>query len=166
MCPRNSTSKIQFLKFSTPRNEINSTCQFLFVPIFDVNISTCSSKSLVASFVVFLLCNYQKDEHILKTLIQKNVLPTDPTKNVRLTIYKKKFKSSNLIISKNTSPSTELFEKTNILYMFKCPLGDCVSKENNAYVGLTTTTLSRRLTIYLNDSNSIALHLKTNLEKF
>ena len=44
--------------------------------------------------------------------------------------------------------------------MLKCPLGDCVSKENNAYVGLTTTTLSRQLTIHLNDSNSIALHLK------
>ena len=45
--------------------------------------------------------------------------------------------------------------------MFQCPLGDCVSKENNVYVGLTITTLSRRLTIYLNDSSSIALHLKT-----
>ena len=46
--------------------------------------------------------------------------------------------------------------------MFKCPLGDCVSKENNAYVGLTTTTLSRRLTMHLNDSSYIALHLKTD----
>ena len=44
--------------------------------------------------------------------------------------------------------------------MFKCPLGDCVSKENN--VGLTTTTFSRRLTMHLNDSSSIALHLKTH----
>ena len=35
-----------------------------------------------------------------------------------------------------------------------------VSKENSAYVGLTTTTLSRRLTMYINDSSSIALHLK------
>ena len=41
------------------------------------------------------------------------------------------------------------------------PFIDCVSKENNAYVGLTTTTLSRRLTMHLNDSSSIALHLET-----
>ena len=41
--------------------------------------------------------------------------------------------------------------------MFKCPLGDCVPKENNAYVGLTTTTLSRQLTMHLNDSSSIIL---------
>ena len=45
--------------------------------------------------------------------------------------------------------------------MFICPLGDCVSNENNAYVGLTPTTLSRRLTMHLNDSSSIDLHLKT-----
>ena len=36
------------------------------------------------------------------------------------------------------------------------------SKENSAYVGLTTTTLSRRLTIHLNDSSSIVFHLKNN----
>ena len=35
-------------------------------------------------------------------------------------------------------------------------------KENNMYVGLTTTTLSRWLTMHLNDSSSIALHLKTH----
>ena len=46
--------------------------------------------------------------------------------------------------------------------MFKYPLGDMVSKENSAYVCLTSTTLSRRLTMHLNDSNSIALHLKTH----
>ena len=46
--------------------------------------------------------------------------------------------------------------------MFKCPLGDCISKENSAYVGLTTTTLSRRLTMHLKDSSSIALHLKSH----
>ena len=46
--------------------------------------------------------------------------------------------------------------------MFKYPLGDCVSNENNTYVGLTTTTLSRHLTVYRNDSRSIALHIKTH----
>ena len=98
---------------------------------------------------------------MLKTLIQKNVLSTDPTKKVRLIIYYNKFKTSNLIISNNTSLSTELLDRTNIRYVFKCHLGDCLSKENNANVGLTTTTLSRRLTMHLHDSNSIALHLKT-----
>ena len=46
--------------------------------------------------------------------------------------------------------------------MFKCPLGDCVSKTNSAYVGFTITTLSRQLTMHLNDSSSKVLHLKNH----
>ena len=97
-----------------------------------------------------------------KNLIQKNVLPTDPTKRVWLIIYYNKFKTSNVIISNNTSLSTELLDRTNVLNMFKCPLGDCVFKENSAYIGLTTATLSRRLTMHLYDSSSITLHLKND----
>ena len=63
-------------------------------------------------------------------------------------------------MSNNTSPTTELLDMTNVVYMFKCHLGDSVSKENIVHFGLTTTTLSRRLKMHLNDSSSIALHLK------
>ena len=62
--------------------------------------------------------NYKIDEHIFKKKnILENVFLTDPTKKVRLIIYYNKFKASNLIIS-------EFLERTNILYMFKCPMGD------------------------------------------
>ena len=88
-------------------------------------------------------------------------LPMQPKKG-RLIIYYNKFKTSNQIIFNNTSFSTELLDWTNVAYMFKRPLGDCVVKENNVYIGLTTTTLSRRLTMHLNDSSSIDLHLKTH----
>ena len=37
---------------------------------------------------------------------------------------------------------------------------DCISENNNIYIGLTSTTLSRRLTIHLSDTSSIAQHLK------
>ena len=92
-------------------------------------------------------CNYKIDEYILKKPYpkKKNVLPTDPTKKVRLIIYYNKFKTSKLIISNNTSRSTELLDNTNVV------------KENNAYVGLTSTTLSRRLTMHLNDSSFYSL---------
>ena len=39
-------------------------------------------------------------------------------------------------------------------------LEDCISDINNIYVGLTSTTLSRRLTMHLSDTSSIAQHLK------
>ena len=70
-------------------------------------------------------------------------------KKVRLILYYKKFKTSSLIISNNTPSSTGLLDRTKVVYLLKCPLGDCVSKENSAYVGLTTTTFSRWLTMHL-----------------
>ena len=51
-------------------------------------------------------------------------------------------------------------QKTNVVYQFKCLLGDCISENNNIYAGLTSTTLSRRLTMHLSDTSSIAQHLK------
>ena len=38
-------------------------------------------------------------------------------------------------------------------------------KENSVYVSLTTTTLSRRLTMHLNDSSSITFHLNHSIPK-
>ena len=109
----------------------------------------------------------------MKTLIHKNILPTDPNKKIKLIIYYNKFKSSNLVIRNNSSPSIgALQKKNNVIYKFKCPLGNCISDNNNIYVGLTLTTLSRRLTMHLSDTSSIAQHLKKhsfqqhNYEKF
>ena len=56
----------------------------------------------------------------------KNVLLTYPTEKVRHIIYYNKFKTSNLSISNNTPRSSKLLDETNIVYMFKCPVGDCV----------------------------------------
>ena len=36
-----------------------------------------------------------------------------------------------------------------------------ITQNNNIYVGLTSTTLSRRLTMHLSDISSIVQHLKT-----
>ena len=96
----------------------------------------------------------------VKTLIHKNILPTDPNKKIKLIIYYNKFKTSNLVIRNNSSPSIGVLQKTNVIYKFKCPLGDCISDNNNIYVGLTSTTLSRRLTMHLSDTSSIDQHLK------
>ena len=79
---------------------------------------------------------------------------------IKLVIYYNKFKTSNLVIRNNSSPSIEVLQKTNVIYKFKCPLGDRISDNNNIYVGLTSTTLSRRLTMHLSDTSSIAQHLK------
>ena len=73
--------------------------------------------------------NNKLDENILKTLIQRNILLTDPNEKLKLIIYHNKFKTSNLVINNNSSPSIRVLEKTNIIYQFKCSLGDCISEK-------------------------------------
>ena len=40
--------------------------------------------------------SYKSDENILKSLIERNILLTDPDKKIKLIIYYNKFKTSNL----------------------------------------------------------------------
>ena len=58
--------------------------------------------------------NYKSDEKILKTLIHKNILPTDPNKKIKLIIYYNKFKTSNLVIRNNSSPSIGVLQKPKL----------------------------------------------------
>ena len=48
--------------------------------------------------------NNKSDEKIFKTLIHRNILPTDPNKKLKLTTYYDKFKTSNLVIKNNSLP--------------------------------------------------------------
>ena len=116
--------------------------------------------------------NYKSDEKIFKTLIQRNILPTDPKK--KKLMYYNKFKTSNLVIKNNSSPLIGVLQKkkkkkkkkkSNIIYQFKCSLGESISENNNIYVNLTSTTLSRQLTMHLSDTSSIAQHLEKKKNK-
>ena len=111
--------------------------------------------------------NYIVDEQIkrmIKNVNQQNKQCTTPSsqqtyiklfyRNQMHYNYKsdEKFKTSNLVIRNNSSPSIGVLQKTNVIY--KCPLGDCISdNNNNIYVGLTSTTLSRRLAMHLSDTS-------------
>ena len=97
--------------------------------------------------------NYELDENILKTLIKRHMLPTDLNEKIKLIIFNNKFKTPN----KNSYHSIRILKKTNVIYQFKCSLGDSISEKNNIYVGLISTTLSRRFTMY---TSSKAQHLK------
>ena len=55
--------------------------------------------------------NYKSDEKILKTLIHRNILTTDPNKKIKLIIYYNRFETSNLVIINNSSPSIRVLQK-------------------------------------------------------
>ena len=51
---------------------------------------------------------------ILKTLIHRNILPTDPNKKIKLIICYNKFKTANLVIRNNSSSSIGLSQKLKL----------------------------------------------------
>ena len=59
---------------------------------------------------------------------------------------------------KNNLQDVPTLKATNVVYAFKCPLGDCKLQNNARYIGQTTTTLSRRLTMHL-QAGAISKHM-------
>ena len=73
-----------------------------------------SQQTFIQFFYNEMHYNYKSDEKILKILIQRNILPTDPYKIIKLIIYYDKFKTSNLFSKDNSSWS---FAKKPTLYI-------------------------------------------------
>ena len=49
----------------------------------------------------------------------------------------------------NQAPPSPALQQTNLIYEYKCTKDDCEHLPQVSYVGLTTTTLSRRITMHL-----------------
>ena len=94
---------------------------------------------------------YKSDEKAIRNIVNQNCIPTNPNHHIKLIIYCKTPKVAQLIMKNNLSGEKSLLKMTNIVYEFKCPIGDCAHRPNNSYIGHTTTTLSRRMTMHLQD---------------
>ena len=102
--------------------------------------------------------NYQTEERIIKELIYNNTDKTDNGKKLKLIIYYKNMKTSNFVMRNNLQPPPKVIQQTNVVYSFKCPILQCQAKQpTETYIGMTQTSVSRRLTMHL-QSGSILQH--------
>ena len=53
------------------------------------------------------------------------------------------------VMKNNLSCDKSPLKQSNVIYKYKCTLGDCALRPSSNYIGLTTTTLSRRITMHL-----------------
>ena len=67
-------------------------------------------------------------------------------------------------MNNNPSRDTSLLKQTNVIYSYKCTIGDCALRSNCKYIGLTTTSLSRRITMHLQNGGP-KTHTETNHEQ-
>lgn len=103
---------------------------------------------------------YKADEKSVRGIIARNCIPSDPQRSLKLIIYYRSPRTSNLVMINNLSKDTSILKAKNVVYEFKCPIGDCARRSNSTYIGYTTTSLSRRLTMHL-QTGAPKQHIKT-----
>jgi hypothetical protein len=92
---------------------------------------------------------YKVDERVLQSIIHNNTKSTTDNGKIKLLIYYKNKKIQNLLMNNNPCKKSGLLQETNVVYKFSCNKEGCRLLQNINYIGLTSTTLSRRLTCHL-----------------
>ena len=101
---------------------------------------------------------YKTDERVLQDIVKQNVSCSNPNDTIKLVIHCKNKNVSNQIMKNNISQNPNPSQHSNVGYEFSCPNEGCKLRNMN-YIGMTTTTLSRRLTMHL-QSGSIKDHMR------
>ena len=92
---------------------------------------------------------YKNDERALKAIIRRNISVIDPREALKLIIYYQNPSTQSLVLRNNMSNDPSMLKKSNVVYHYTCKKGDCALHNNSGYIGHTTTTLSRRITMHL-----------------
>ena len=108
---------------------------------------------------------YKGEERVMKNIIKSHVKCVDPSKTLNIIIYYNTTKTSSLVMINNTHNKKQRMKKngylqrTNVIYQYDCPEDGCRRLNTGKYIGATTTTLSRRLTMHLQEG-AIQKHAK------
>ena len=92
--------------------------------------------------------NYKLEERIIRNIIFDNTKCLKDNTKLNLIVYYRSPKTLNFVMKNNLSPPKTALQQSNVVYKFSCPLPHSQAVE---YVGLTQTTLSRRLTYHAQD---------------
>ena len=98
-------------------------------------------------------------------IIKDNVQCKSSKTSLNLIIYYKNAKTKSMVMRNNLTrkKNRREIDQTNVIYEFKCPHDECIRQPvNNVYIGFTTCTVSRRLSLHLQNgaikSHSISIH--------
>ena len=102
---------------------------------------------------------HREDERVLKKILKENVILKKKDDKLKLVVFYKNLKTRNLVMRNNMTKKPRELAKTNAIYQFQCKKGDCehLPPRSGAYSGLTTNTVSRRLSYHL-QSGAIRQH--------
>ena len=109
------------------------------------------SKKLRLYYQSTMTSAYKKEEKAIRSIVSRNCIPANEDDDLQLVIYYRSPTVSNLVLRNNMSHVPSLLKSTNVVYKFKCNTGDCAHLPNRTYIGHTVTTMSRRITMHLQD---------------
>ena len=89
--------------------------------------------------------NYKVEERVIKNIVYSNTKTINPNDKLNVIFYYKNIKASNLAMKNNLTDRAPSLQQTGVVYCFTCPSPHCKADQ---YIGLTQTTLSRRLTMH------------------
>ena len=112
--------------------------------------ATEAPQDIVLFYMNYMSSSYKRDEQAINKIVKHHVTPTDANTRLKLQIYYRTKRTSTLVIRNNCLPQTDNLQETSLIYRYTCNVGDC-SLLNQRYIGLTTTTLSKRITAHLQD---------------
>ncbi|XP_076051744.1 uncharacterized protein LOC143031587 [Oratosquilla oratoria] len=75
---------------------------------------------------------------------------TNDNDKIDLVILNKNMKTSQLLIKNNPCQRTLELQRSHLVYEYSCRKGNCEAL-NESYIGMTTTKLTRRLTLHLSN---------------
>ena len=111
---------------------------------------------------------YKTDEKVLKKILRDNVISKKENDKLNVIMYYSNTKSKSLVMKNNLyRKKSRPIDQKNVIYKFKCPKDECIRQQlvNNVYIGYTTCTLSRRLSMHL-QNGAIKVHYEnTHNEK-
>ena len=102
---------------------------------------------------------WKKDEKAIRSIVLQKCKPRQPDRNLTLTIYYQSPKTSSLVLQNNLQRDSAPLKQANLVYQFTCTYGNCATRTFH-YIGYTTTSLSRRLTMHLQNGGPKE-HFKT-----
>ena len=97
---------------------------------------------------------YQTEERIIKDMVTGHVKSRDKKKRLNLIIYYKTHKTHSLVMCNNLGKKQSQkktnghLKSINVIYRYSCPEEGCRLLHKDEYIGATTTSLSRRLTMH------------------
>ena len=92
---------------------------------------------------------HEQEAEALKKIVNRGVEILEPYEHLSLRIFCRPRTTASLVMRNNTAKERTLAEQTNVVYQFKCSVGACKHR-NMTYIGLTTTTLRRRMAAHRN----------------